>query len=110
MLDDKEDFFIQRKYTSGKTYFCSLKIDRTYWMDVHSWKGYYYIDVQDYTSNRARKTNRYALDRSLVTPNTIYSKEIIKFIQEIWSAAMFKFSSTIAYERFVKQCEKYNVI
>ena len=109
-FEDKDDFFIHRKYTAGKTYFCSLKIDRGLWLDIHTFKGYYYIDTDSYTSKKMQKANRYALDRELVSPQTIFSKEIIKFIQEIWSIGQFRFSSKMSYEWFTKACEKYNII
>lgn len=109
-LEDKEDFIIQRKYIKGKHYFASIKIDRGRWLDIHSVRGFYYIDTNTYTADKTKKANRYALDRTLVTANTIYSKEIVKFIQEIWSAGQFRFSSNICFEWFTKSCDKYNII
>jgi len=109
-LEDKDDFFIHRKDTSGKRYFMSLKIDRGLWLDIHSFKGIYFIDVSGYTSKKLEKSNRYALDRELVSTKTIYSKEIIKFIQEVWSVGQFRFSGNMAYKWFTEQCDKYNII
>jgi hypothetical protein len=105
-----EDFFIQRKFTTGKRYFASIKIDRGLWLDIHTFKGVYYVDTDNYTSKKMQKQNRYALDRELVTVKTMYSKEIIKFIQEIWSVGQFRFSSKICYEWFTKALNKYNII
>lgn len=109
-MEDKEDFFIQRKDTAGKRYFASLKIDRGLWLDIHTYKGFYYIDTDNYTSKKMQKQNRYALDQTLVTAKTIYSKEIIKFIQEIWNVGQFRFSSRICFDWFTKALEKYNLI
>ena len=109
-LQDKDDFFIQRKHTSGKVYFASIKIDRGLWLDIHTFKSYYYIDTDNYTSKQMTKSTRYALGKDLVTANTIYSKEIIKFIQEVWNIGKFRFSSPICYEWFTKALDKYNII
>lgn len=109
-LEDQEDFFIERKHTAGKIYFASLKIDRGLWLDIHSFRSIYYIDTDNYTSKQMQKANRYALGRDLVTANTMYSKEIIKFIQEMWNLGSFRFSNRIAYEWFTKALNKYNII
>ena len=109
-MDDKEDFFIERKHTSGKIYFASLKIDRGLWLDIHTFKGHYYIDTDNYTSKQMQKANRYALGRDLVTANTMYSKEIVAFIQEMWNMGKFRFSSRICFEWFTKALDKYNII
>lgn len=109
-LEDQEDFFIERKHTAGKIYFASLKIDRGLWLDIHSFRSIYYIDTDNYTSKQMQKANRYALGRDLVSANTMYSKEIIKFIQEMWNLGSFRFSSRIAYEWFTKALDKYNII
>jgi len=109
-MDDKEDFFIARKYVKGKKYFMSLKIKRGLWLDIHSYKGIYYVDTDNYTSTKMAKANRFALGRDLVTANTHYSKEYIKFIQEMWNLGRFRFSSPICYEWFTKALDKYNII
>lgn len=109
-MEDAEDFFIPRKDTAGKKYFCSIKIDRGLWLDIHTFKSYYYIDTDNYTSKRMAKANRYAIGKDLVTANTMYSKEIIKFIQEVWNLGTFRFSSRICYEWFTKALDKYNLI
>lgn len=109
-LDDKEDFFIPRKHTTGKRYFMSLKIKRGLWLDIHSLKGIYYVDTDNYTSSKMAKQIRYALGRDLVTANTPYSKEYIKFIQEMWNLGKFRFSSPMCYEWFTKALDKYNII
>lgn len=109
-LEDQEDFFIERKHTAGKIYFASLKIDRGLWLDIHSFRSFYYIDTDNYTSKQMQKANRYALGRDLVSANTMYSKEIIKFIQEMWNLGSFRFSNRIAYEWFTKALDKYNII
>ena len=109
-FEDKDDFFIHRKHTAGKRYFASIKIDRGLWLDIHILKGIYYIDTDNYTTKRMQKQSRYALGKDLVTANTIYSKDIVKFIQEIWNLGKFRFSSKISYEWFTKALEKYNII
>jgi hypothetical protein len=109
-LDDKEDFFIARKFTAGKRYFMSLKIDRGLWLDIHTYKGYYYVDTDNYTSKKMQKTSRYAIGKDLVTANTMYSIEHIKFIKEIWNLGKFRFSSKICYEWFTKALKHYNLI
>src|SRR5690606_22088302 len=78
VMEDKEDFIILRKNVAGKVYFLSIKIERGLWLDIHSWKGYYYIDTDNYTSKLMKKQNRYALGKDLVTADTMYSKEIIQ--------------------------------
>jgi hypothetical protein len=109
-MDDKEDFFIARKHTTGKRYFISIKIDRGLWLDIHTFKGVYYVDTDNYTSKKMAKSSRYALGRDLVTAKTVYSKEYIKFIQEIWNQGKFRFSSKISYDWFTKALNKYNII
>ena len=109
-LDDKEDFFIARKFVKGKRYFMSLKIKRGLWLDIHSYKGIYYVDTDNYTSKKMAKQNKFALGRDLVTANTTYSKEYIKFIKEMWELGRFRFSSPICYEWFTKALDKYNII
>jgi hypothetical protein len=109
-LEDLEDFFIHRKDTAGKRYFASIKIDRGLWLDIHTFKGIYFVDTDNYTSSRMKKQTRYAIGKDLVTASTIYSKEIIKFIQEVWNIGKFRFSSKISYEWFTKALEKYNII
>lgn len=110
VMEDKEDFIILRKNVAGKVYFLSIKIERGLWLDIHSWKGYYYIDTDNYTSKLMKKQNRYALGKDLVTADTMYSKEIIQFIQEMWNLGKFRFSSYICYEWFTKALDKYNII
>lgn len=109
-MEDKEDFFIERKNTAGKRYFASIKIDRGLWVDIHTFKGIYYVDTDNYTSKMMKKTSRYTLGRDLVTVKTIYSKEIIKFIQEVWNLGQFRFSSRICFDWFTKALDKYNII
>ena len=109
-LDDKEDFFIARKHVKGKRYFMSLKIQRGLWLDIHTYKGFYYVDTDNYTSSKMAKANRFALGRDLVTANTPYSKEYKNFIQEMWNLGKFRFSSPICYEWFTKALDKYNIM
>ena len=109
-MEDKESFFIERKFTAGKRYFASLKIQRGLWVDIHSFKGIYYIDTDNYTSKSMQKTSRYALGRDLVTTDTIYSKDIIKFIQEIWNIGQFRFSSRMCFKWFTDALDKYNIM
>lgn len=109
-MEDKENYFIQRKLTAGKRYFASIKIDRGRWLDIYTFRSKYWIDVEIYTSAKMKRTNPYALDRELVTPSTIYSKEIIKFIKQIWELGDFRFSSPIIYEWFYKQLQEYSII
>jgi hypothetical protein len=109
-LEDLEDFFIPRKLASGKSYFASIKIDRGLWLDIHILKSYYYIDTDTYTSSKMYHSTRYALDKTLVSAETIYSKEIIQFIKEMWSLGKFRFSSKICYEWFTKALERFNII
>lgn len=108
--EDQEDFIIPRNVATGKTYFASLKIDRGLWLDIHSWKGYHYIDTDNYTSKMMKKQNRYAIGKNLVTHDTIYSTEIIKYIKEMWNLGKFRFSSYICYDWFVKALERENII
>ena len=108
--EDRETFFIPRKDTAGKTYFASIKIDRGTWLDIHSFKGYYYIDTDYYTSKSMAKQTRYALGKDLVTASTIYSPDIIKFVKEVWNMGKFRFSSRMAYDWLYKAMEKYNII
>lgn len=109
-MEDLEDFFIPRKLAIGKLYFASIKIDRGLWLDIHTLKGYYYIDTDTYTSSKMHHSTRYALDKTLVTAETIYSKEIIQFIKDMWSLSKFRFSSKICYEWFTKALERFNII
>ncbi len=109
-MEDLEDFFIPRKLATGKSYFASIKIDRGLWLDIHILKSYYYIDTDTYTSIKMHHSTRYALDKTLVTAETIYSKEIIQFIKDMWSLSKFRFSSKICYEWFTKALERYNII
>lgn len=103
-MEDREDFIIKRKDIRGKTYMWSIKFDMGRWVDISSWKGLYYVDTD------ATKTIRYALDRSLVTSKTIYSKELIKSIQEIWEVGKFRFSSNMCYKWFTDALNKYNIV
>ena len=109
-MEDLEDFIIARKNVTGKTYFFSLKFQRGMWLDVHSWRGFYYVDTDNYTSKQMQKQIRYALAKELVSSDTIFSKEIIKFIQEMWNLGKFRFSSHICFEWFTKALEKENII
>ena len=109
-MEDLEDFIIARKNVTGKTYFFSLKWARGMWLDIHSWRGFYYVDTDNYTSKQMQKQIRYALAKELVSSDTIFSKEIIKFIQEMWNLGKFRFSSHICFEWFTKALEKENII
>ena len=109
-LDDKDDIFVERKNSSGKNYFCSIKIEQGIFLTIYSFKGNYFIDTENYTSKGLKRMNNYAMGRDLVTTTTLYSKEIIKFIQEIWDVGKFRFSSPIVYEWFTKSLSKYNVV
>lgn len=109
-MEDLEDFFIPRKLAIGKLYFASIKIDRGLWLDIHTLKGYYYIDTDTYTSSKMHHSTRYALDKTLVTAETIYSKDILQFIKDMWSLGKFRFSSKICYEWFTKALERFNII
>ena len=109
-MEDLEDFFIPRKLAIGKLYFASIKIDRGLWLDIHTLKGYYYIDTDTYTSIKMHHSTRYALDKTLVTAETIYSKDILQFIKDMWSLGKFRFSSKICYEWFTKALERFNII
>jgi len=109
-LADQETFFIQRKHTSGKRYFASIKLSLGMWVDIHTIAGKYYIDSDYYTSDKMKKQNRYCIDRSLATPNTIYSKEMVKAIQELWSSGKLRFSNSFYYKEFIEACKRFSVI
>ena len=109
-MEDKEAFIIQRKLVRGKKYFASVKIDRGRWLDIHFWDDLYFVDTDSYTSKRNKKANRYALNRALVTADTIYSKDLIKSIQDIWEVGKFRFSSNTCYKWFTDALNKYNIV
>ena len=109
-LKDKETFFIQRKHTSGKRYFASLKLSMGMWVDIHTINDIYYIDSDYYTSAKMQKRNRYCIDRTLATPKTIYSKDMIKAIRDLWSSGKLRFSNSFYYKEFTEACQKYSVI
>jgi len=109
-MEEREDFIIQRKHVRGKKYFASIKIERGRWLDIHHWNGLYYIDTDSYTAKKTQKTNRYAIDRSLVTANTIYSNDLIKSLREIWEVGKFRFSSNTCYKWFTNALDKYNIV
>ena len=113
-MEDLEDFIIQRKHIRGKIYFCSLMIDRGVWLDIHSVNtptdNFYYIDGTHYTSKRMAKTNRYALDRSLVTARTKFSRELVTSLRDLWEVGKFRFSNSMNFERFTEALDKYNIV
>lgn len=109
-MEDKEDFIIQRKYVKGKRYFASVKIERGRWLDIHFWEDLYFVDTDSYTAKKMKKANRYALNRSLVTSDTIYSKDLVRTIQEIWEVGKFRFSSNTCYKWFTDALNKYNIV
>lgn len=108
--EDREDFFIPRKDTAGKTYFASIKVATGLWLDIHTFKGYYYVDTDNYTSKSMVKQTRYALGKDLVTASTIYAPDVIKFVKEMWNMGKFRFSNRMAYDWLFKAMEKYNII
>lgn len=110
VLDEKETFFIERKYANGRKYFASVKIDFGLFLDIFTWRGYYYVDTQNYTPDHSKNINMYALHRTLVSTKAMFSQEFIKAVKSVWDTQSYRFSSPMVYEWFSKSLEKYNLI
>jgi hypothetical protein len=108
--EDVEDYFIERRFATGKKHFASILIQRGIYIIVFSWNKYYYIDTSNYINDKDKLKNCYALDRTLVNSRFIYSAEFIKLIKQLWENASFRYASPIVYEWFRKALEEHNLI
>lgn len=109
-LDERDDFFIERKNARGKKYYCSIKIDKGRYIDMHILGSHYFLDTSNYTNATDQNSNNYALHRTLVTTKTKFSPEFIKLIKQLWDVGKFRFASPIVYQWFSEQLKEYNII
>ena len=108
-MQEREDFFIERKSARPKKYFASIRIDKGRWLDIHILGNYYYVDTDNYTMKNASFTNCYAIHRELVTSKAKYSAEFTKMLKELWDVSKFRFSSPITYQWFTESLKNYNI-